>query len=246
MDRGTRSKELLVDLNQARVLSISAPLSSRDPSTEGDSLPGERFTFHPESRLGSMALKAAAHPLPESPGSGNDRRNEVGGLFREHNQTLVRFLRARLGSEQEAREVAQEAYVKLLQLERIGAVSFMRAYLFRIAANLAVDRIRQRNSQGAHEDIELFEHLEDAAAPERAAIATEQLRLISRALAELPPKCAEAFVLHRFQGMDLMTVAAKLGITDRMVRIHVLRALMYCQLRLDGVPQDEAWKRAKE
>lgn len=53
---------------------------------------------------------------------------DVAGPFRNHNQTLVRFLKARLGSEQEAKEVAQEAYVKLLQLERAGAISFMRAY----------------------------------------------------------------------------------------------------------------------
>src|SRR5690349_24237416 len=90
--------------------------------------------------------------------------DDVGNLFRENNQTLVRFLNARLGSEQEAKEVAQEAYVKLLQLERRGAISFMRGYLFRIAANLAVDRLRQRKARGPHEDIELFEELQDAAA----------------------------------------------------------------------------------
>src|SRR5947209_4337020 len=97
-----------------------------------------------------LALDQPAPPQ-ESALDGAPACPDVGRLFREHNQTLVRYLRARLGSEQEAKEVAQEAYVKLLQLERVGAISFMRAYLFRIAANLAIDRIRQRNSQGRHE-----------------------------------------------------------------------------------------------
>ena len=192
-----------------------------------------------------MALKSLALGATETSPRADDRRDEIGGLFRQHNQTLVRFLRARLGSEQEAREVAQEAYVKLLQLERIGAVSFMRAYLFRIAANLAVDRIRRRNSQGPHEDIDLFDEIEDAAAPERTVMATEELAFVTRCLAELPPKCAEAFVLHRFNGVELDAIARKLSITERMVRIHIVRALHYCQLRLEGVAADEAWTRAK-
>jgi len=39
----------------------------------------------------------------------------IAHLFHEHNRALVGYLRARLRSEQEAKEVAQEAYVRLLQ-----------------------------------------------------------------------------------------------------------------------------------
>ena len=45
----------------------------------------------------------------------------VSELFREHNRMLVGYLRSRLGSEQEAKEVAQEAYVRVLQLHEPGA-----------------------------------------------------------------------------------------------------------------------------
>jgi RNA polymerase sigma-70 factor (ECF subfamily) len=170
----------------------------------------------------------------------------VGELFREHNQTLVRFLNARLGSEQEAKEIAQEAYVKLLQLERRVAISFMRAYLFRIAANLAIDRIRQRKSQGLHEDIDLFEELEDSAAPERTVMAAEELERIVRFVEELPKRCAEAFVLHRFHGLRPSEVASAMRISDRMVRNHLVRALVYCKLRIDGCSAQEALARTKE
>src|SRR5688500_651099 len=128
-----------------------------------------------------MSVSASEPLLTTPPALGEDGgrpAEDVGNLFREHNQTLVRFLNARLGSEQEAKEIAQEAYVKLLQLERRGAISFMRAYLFRIAANLAIDRIRQRKSQGPHDDIDLFDELEDNAQPERTVMATEQLEQI--------------------------------------------------------------------
>jgi DNA-directed RNA polymerase specialized sigma24 family protein len=77
-----------------------------------------------------------------------ERAAQVAGIFRQHNRTLIGFLVSRLHNEQEAMEIAQEAYVKVLQLEaRHGAVSYLRSYLFRTAENLAVDRMRQRRKE---------------------------------------------------------------------------------------------------
>ena len=79
--------------------------------------------------------------------AGDGHAQRISRLFSEHNESLVRFLATRLHSVQEAKEVAQEAYVRLLSLDDSGAVSFLRAFLFKTAANLAVDRIRSRNRQ---------------------------------------------------------------------------------------------------
>jgi DNA-directed RNA polymerase specialized sigma24 family protein len=65
------------------------------------------------------------------------RAAEISQLFRDRNRALVLFLASRLKDMQAAREVAQEAYVRVLQLEAPGAVSFLRSYLFKVAANLA-------------------------------------------------------------------------------------------------------------
>jgi DNA-directed RNA polymerase specialized sigma24 family protein len=65
---------------------------------------------------------------------------DVERLFREHNSALLRFVVAKVGSEEEAREIAQQAYVQLLQLDRPEAISYLRAFLFKTAANLAVGR----------------------------------------------------------------------------------------------------------
>src|SRR6266566_4306305 len=83
-----------------------------------------------------------AEPTPESDES---RASVVERLFREHNEALIRFLRGRVGSHNEALEVAQEAYVRLLSLDQPGAVSYLRAFLFKTAANLAVDRLRRED-----------------------------------------------------------------------------------------------------
>lgn len=66
----------------------------------------------------------------------------IARLFRENNRALIGFLVARLRSVQDAKEVAQETYVRLLQMGRPQTGNLVRAYLFRVAGNLAIDRLR--------------------------------------------------------------------------------------------------------
>ena len=159
---------------------------------------------------------------------------EVAGLFREHNRSLIAFLRSRLDSLAEAQEVAQEAYVRLLRLERPEQVGFLRAYLFRIAQNLVVDRLRKRNVREQLPEENLFEDWLDTPAPERRALAADQLRTVREALRELPRKTAAAFVLHVIEGRDFGAIARSMRLTERMVRYHVARALGHCRARLDA------------
>ena len=63
----------------------------------------------------------------EEPVGGDSRSALVDRLFREHNEALIRFLRGRVGSRNEALEIAQEAYVRLLSLDQPGAVSYLRS-----------------------------------------------------------------------------------------------------------------------
>lgn len=174
-----------------------------------------------------------------------DRASTVTRLFREHNRTLVGFLYARLKNEQEAREIAQEAYVKVLQLDQRSATSFIRAYLFRVAANLAVDRIRQRRSRARLDQLDSLDDLFAEATAERAAIAGQELAMLRGAVMELPEKCQQAFRLHKLEDRSFAEAATAMGITERMVRKYVARALVYIRLRCEGCPAEEARERMK-
>jgi len=172
----------------------------------------------------------------------------VSELFREHNRMLVGYLRSRLGSEQEAKEVAQEAYVRVLQLHEPGAPGLLRAYLFKTAANLAVDRLRHRRvRQRSEEQPQLFEELNPTGGelddPAEQLLAREQADQLLRILQELPAKCQQVMNLHRFEGASQRDVSMRLGISERMVRRYVTYAMVYCRLRLDGMAVDEVRKR---
>jgi RNA polymerase sigma factor (sigma-70 family) len=188
-------------------------------------------------------------PEEQSSNAESSRAELVARLFREHNDALVSFLALRLRSHQDAKEVAQEAYVRLLQLDRSdGAISLLRSYLFRIASNLAIDRLRHRSvrwNSAASVKAELFESLGPQNDVERGLVAAEELDLVRRALLELPGPCQRAFWMHREQGATVAEIALELNVTERMVRHHLSRALVYCQLRMAGASEAQAKERLR-
>lgn len=180
--------------------------------------------------------EARPSPVDLSAATSEDRAELVGRLFREHNRALVSFLRAKLHNDHEAREVAQEAYVRLLQLDSPGVVSFLQAYLFKIAANLAVDRIRHQvvRDRVTDESAAFFDEADESASPERGLLAREELTRISAAMQSLPSKCRQAFALHVLQDRPLAEIAAEMNLSKRMVRYYIVRGLEVCRSARDG------------
>lgn len=171
-------------------------------------------------------------PRVEDP---QQRTELVTRLFREHNEALIRFLALRLRSQQEAKEVAQEAYVRLLKLDQPGAVGFLRAFLFKTAANLAVDRIRhEQMARRVARDSKFLEELSAQPTPEKLVTDAQELKLVERLIDELPPKCRRAFLLHKVYGLDFADIAKQMGLGERMVRTYVCRAILYCRAGLDA------------
>jgi RNA polymerase sigma factor (sigma-70 family) len=179
-------------------------------------------------------LPPNAGPAADSePDHENSRAEVVERLFREHNEALLRFLRGRVGSHNEAREVAQEAYVRLLSLDQPGAVSYLRAFLFKTAANIAIDRRRRDQNFDRVAGRQLFAELTENRTPERQLSGEQTLRDLGILIEGMPAKCRESFVLNQIQGLDAATIATQLGITDSMVRKYVVRALLHCRQYMD-------------
>jgi RNA polymerase sigma-70 factor (ECF subfamily) len=171
----------------------------------------------------------------DADGGSKPLKSSLSDLFHQHNQELIGFLCIRLRSRQEAREVAQEAYARLLRLDQPGTIGFLRAYLFKTAANIAIDRIRHRVTVRAitpmlNPDFE--SHAETD--PEHVAEQDEEARLVADYLDELPKVCKDAFLMYRIQEYSLQEVATRLGVSDRMVRYYIVQAMSHCRQRLDA------------
>ena len=166
----------------------------------------------------------------------NPNYSRISELFRQHNKSLVRFLATKLGSEEEAIEVAQDAYVRMLGLNDAGVESYLQAYLYRTALNLAIDRIRRRSTQARIIGIlteREHEQTSVAPSPEEIINAEQLLIELKQAINELPLNCRLAFCMVKFEHLEYAEIASKMNLSESMVRKYVSKALIHCRNRVD-------------
>jgi RNA polymerase sigma factor (sigma-70 family) len=157
----------------------------------------------------------------------------VARLFQEQSEPLLKYLTSRFRDREDAAEIAQEAWLRMYGLEGLEQLSNPRAYLFQMASNLGIDRIRHSAIESRFNRQEQASTRTDAQpSAESAVAAQESLTLIARALAELPEPCRQAFLLHRGRDLSYPQIAAELGVSTSMVEKHIIRALRYLRDKL--------------
>ena len=159
----------------------------------------------------------------------------VSEVYRNHHQSLLAFLNFKLKSSSEANDIAQEAYARVLRHGLPEDIKCARAYVFKAANNLAINRLLERQRKREHmivdpEDLSLPSN---EPTPEDVAQLEEKLRVLVGAVEELPPKCRRAFVLFKFEFLEYKEVADRMNLTESMIRKYVLRGMRHCRLRLD-------------
>ena len=153
-----------------------------------------------------------------------------------HRAELLRFLFARCGDRDEAQDLIQELWIKA-ERATSGPIANGRAYLFRMANNLVLDRRRAQHRAMARDRNWLREgpgdegdvlHRPDPAEPADEALVREQERaVIEQAIAKLPPGAQRALRLHRIDGYPQGEVAAIMGISRSGVEKHLALAMRH-------------------
>jgi RNA polymerase sigma factor (sigma-70 family) len=142
-------------------------------------------------------------------------------------------LARRLGSTDLAAETLQETWLRLERSGNPGVVERPDAYLFRIALNVAADHRAAEHRRLALSEIEVLRHLDDDELdPERIAESRSEVTALARALDELPPRCRAIFIAARLSETPHKIIAARYGISTRMVERELKRALEHCGERL--------------
>lgn len=159
--------------------------------------------------------------------------SDLRGLFTEMREELQRLLRRRTGDRELAADLTHDVFIKLSAIKAvIPDQSHGRAYLFRMAGNLAIDhgRTETRRADILTGSQVLFEDAQPD--PERIAVGRDQLRRIELALAELPERCREVVHLSQVQGLTHREIADRLGVSVSLIEKYRLRALRHCRTRL--------------
>jgi RNA polymerase sigma factor (sigma-70 family) len=154
----------------------------------------------------------------------------VKDLMDRYHSSLMSFLRQRLRVPDDAADVAQEAYIRMLQYEGSCDVRSPSSLLFRVAINIANDlsRLEQVRHASGHTSLDGLDIDSGLASPDREVEAEQELELLYEVIARLPPKCRQVFLLSRVQCMTYPEIASHCGISVKMVEKHVSHALMVC------------------
>jgi RNA polymerase sigma-70 factor (ECF subfamily) len=158
-------------------------------------------------------------------------------LVRHYDQPVLRLALHLTGSDHEAQDVYQDAFLKAYK--NIGSFRFecsFYTWIYRIVTNLCLDHLRKRNVRkedapvvkgGNGEEYDLLDQVEDGRAganPERDLMRRQLGARISGALEKLTPRERMVFELKHYHGLKLRTVGEILHTTEETAKNTLFRA----------------------
>lgn len=158
-------------------------------------------------------------------------------LVREHGRLVYRVAYSALRHHQDAEDVAQETFLRLLrQRAEWPHIRDMRAWLARVAWRAAADRRRQRPaSPAAAPGVELDQLLAAQPDAERMAASRQMMDLTARMIQTLPAALRDPLLLSTVQELTSAQAAEALGIPEGMVRRRVQEARELLKQKLAAI-----------
>ena len=143
----------------------------------------------------------------------------------QYGPALRAYFRKKVGAA-EAEDLVQDVFVAMQARGGVEDIEHVGRYLFRVAANVMARRSApDRWRWSEHAELSDLEALIDELSPERALIAKDTLVRLIASLRAVPPRAAQAFILHRFEEMSYGEIAAQMGLSVRSVESHIKRTL---------------------
>jgi len=136
---------------------------------------------------------------------------------------LMTYLRHHWPNQSDIEDLRQEVYARVYMAAKQKIPQPVKPFLFTVARNLLINQARaaQVVPIEAAGDFEAFAVAADIPAPDRAVIARDELRRLQAALDSLPPRCREAVILGRIEGLSGREIAARMNVGAPTVTEHL-------------------------
>ncbi|BFO55183.1 MULTISPECIES: RNA polymerase sigma factor [Comamonadaceae] len=164
-------------------------------------------------------------------------------MLERYYRELLGFLSRAVKDRDTAADLTQESYARVLAVQQSGQpVHDPRALLYRTARNLMIDQHRRAD---VRVDSGMAASLDDQEAglddlpgppsqqPDAILSTRENLAAVIAVIDKLPPRCREAFILYKFDGLSYAEIAERMGISPRTVEMQLKIAMQACWRRLD-------------
>jgi RNA polymerase sigma-70 factor (family 1) len=155
-------------------------------------------------------------------------------LFEAMHTTLLRYAWRYTNDREAARDVVQDAFLKLWQIrEDVDPAKSLKALLYTIVRNLSLNHKRSaQHTNGILPEYDLHDRSPSADQRVEASLLNERLR---RFIEEMPERRREAFMLSRYEGLSHEEIAQVMNLTPRTVNTHIVLALKDLRNRLGAL-----------
>jgi RNA polymerase sigma-70 factor (ECF subfamily) len=164
-------------------------------------------------------------------------------LVRFYDQSVLRMALNLLHSEEDARDVYQEVFLRVYRnLPKFRFDCAFSTWLYRIVANLCLDQIRKRkvrreepSAVGAAGEIDRFQYVPEKRAdvdPQRRLMSAEVNARVQDNLEKLTSRERLVFEMRHFQGMRLKSIGEALGVTEEAAKNCLFRATQKMRVAL--------------
>lgn len=136
---------------------------------------------------------------------------------------LMQFLRRCVRDGSDVADLRQDVYVRVYEAAQKKIPHPVKPFLITTARNIVIDRVRRERvvSIEAVADLAELEIAEDRPGPERSVIARQELRRLQAAFDRLSPRCREAVMLKKVEGLTGREIAARMGISEDTVDEYI-------------------------
>jgi RNA polymerase sigma-70 factor (ECF subfamily) len=169
---------------------------------------------------------------------------EARRLVARFRRPLLSFFLRRVAEQDEAEDLTQEVFLRIVRREDTVPLDNPETYIFRIAANLLRDRARHSASRhlAEHDSLDagdaeaarvgpLAPDLVEDIGPERVLLSQESLTEVMQALDELGDRTRDIFLLCRLDKMKQRDIATLYGMTVSAVEKHIAKAGLHLTRR---------------
>ncbi len=160
----------------------------------------------------------------------------IESLYEKHKSELTRYLRKQWHkSAEEAADIIQQTFVRLMSGGYSHCIKDPRAYLYRVVKNCCIDSLRQDKRNAAYRrETEAMQDRDVATvlSVEEIFLNTEQLQRLQKIIAALPGKRRQVFILNRVYQLSYKEIAKHMGMSTAGVKKHIVRAQATCRKRL--------------
>lgn len=172
--------------------------------------------------------------------AGGDRQ-AAAMLMERHAPKAFRLARSMLGNDADAEDVAQEAMMRLWRQAPNWQPGRAKAstWLWRVTANLCIDRSRNRDSAP---DCRIAEAASELPTAEERMIASDRAAALRRALLGIPARQRAAVVLRHLEGLSNPEVASALGVSVEAAESLVSRGVRGLRSQLLGRREELRWQ----